>query len=64
MEVALQGSARLDEVVECGPAPHLKRTVSPTEALTAKGRKRKTPFTGATTTVWVVPLPLLPEEPP
>lgn len=35
-------------------------TVSPTEALTANGTYRRTPCVGATMTVWVVPLPLLP----
>ena len=37
-------------------------TVSPTEALTVKGTYRRTPWVGATITVWVLPLPLLPEE--
>jgi hypothetical protein len=36
--------------------------VSPTEAFRAKGTYRRTPWVGATITVWVMPLPLLPEE--
>lgn len=37
-------------------------TVSPTDALRAKGTYRRTPWLGATMTVWVLLLPLLPEE--
>lgn len=35
--------------------------MSPTEAFRAKGTYRKTPCDGATMTVWVAPLPELPE---
>jgi len=44
-------------------APHWNRTVSPTEALTAKGTYRRTPWVGATMTVCVTPFPLPLSEP-
>jgi hypothetical protein len=37
--------------------------VSPTDALVAKGTMRKVPLVGATMTVWVTPVPVLPSLP-
>lgn len=58
--VSLQGLRLDDFVTVCVFAPHMNLIVSPTEALTANGTKRKTPCDGATMTVWTAPVPVGP----
>lgn len=60
--VLLQGVSSDDFVTVWLLAPQMNLTVSPTDALTAKGTYRRTPWVGATHTVWVIPLPELPES--
>ncbi len=63
-EVLLQTSRADDLVTVWLLACQSNRMVSPTDAFTAKGMKRRTPWVGATMTVWVAPVPLLPEYEP
>lgn len=60
--VLLQSSSWDDFVTVWLLAPHMNLMVSPTDALRAKGTYRRTPCVGATMTVWVLPLPELPES--
>jgi len=56
-EVLLQGVREEDLVTVWLLAPHIKKRLSPTEALRAKGTKRRTPCVGATIMVCVAAEP-------
>ena len=60
-DVLLHGVSKEDLVTVWLLAPQLNWMVSPTEALRAKGTKRRRPCVGATITVWVAPEAEIPE---